>query len=823
MRADRAYEQLLESLADGAPIDWAALSSKVQTGDEHRRYRNMRLVARIAELHRTIPIDDEATAPTAPALDSAGAVPPSAWGHLRIIKRIATGTFGELYLAHDPQLNSDVALKLLRPTSSAQPITARLLDEAQTLAKVRHPNVVTVHGADVREGRAGLWMEFVSGRTLEGWVRSNGVLGPGEAISIGRDVCGALAAVHGAGLVHGDVKAQNVMREEGGRIVLLDFGAGQAQGALKAAAGTPLYLAPEVLAGAPGTVRSDIYSVGVLLFHLLTNRYPFVAADIDGLRAAHAQGDRVRLRDLRPDLPAALIDAVERALDPDPALRFATAGSFERALALRKDRPWPLVAAIGIAAVLALVVAVPEIARQLWGPRVSSVAVLPFSPQQGAEADPVLAGLSTDLVRELQRFDLEVKRATSATSLDDAALERRMGADALVHGVGARGDGATRSLHVSVVRAGASPLWSQDYELDNAAVPTLARTIAEEMASALRINPRASAPTPGHQTNYRAYDAYQRGRILLEQRTQADAMRSLGFFKQAAELDPAYAEPWAGMADAYITLGVSAFGPLSPLEARRLTKQAALEALERNPQLAEAHTSLAFAAFFHDWDWSASETRFKKAIELNPQYPLVHHWYANYLNAMGRQTEAMSEILRARELDPLSIIIHRDVAWHLFFQRRYDEAIAHLEKTLEIDSRYVAARTLLARALAERGRFSEALEHLQEAAAQKMPVGTNLAFVAYVQAISGDGAAADATLQRIRDGVPGGYVPPYYFALVYAVQGRTQDALAELERAYAEQDSTLVSLKVDPRLEKIRTAPGYQALVKRMAFPENNP
>ena len=229
-----------------------------------------------------------------------------------------------------------MALKLLRRGISNNPSTARLLAEAQTIAKVRHPNVVTIHGADVREGRAGLWMELVNGRTLETWLLDNGVLGAGEAVTIGRDICRALAAVHGSGLIHGDVKAQNVMREEGGRIVLMDFGAGQAQGAPTTTSGTPLYLAPEVLAGAPSTTQSDIYSLGVLLFHLLTNQYPCYAADIDGLRAAHAQGERLRLRDLRPDLDARVVDVVERALEADPAQRFATAGTMEQALLVRR-------------------------------------------------------------------------------------------------------------------------------------------------------------------------------------------------------------------------------------------------------------------------------------------------------------------------------------------------------------------------------------------------------------------------------------------------------------------------------------------------------
>ena len=827
MSAERAtYQHLLESLADGRPIDWAELGTQTSSGAERRRFSNLRLVARIAELHRTISIRDGGEDATE-AVDDEGSIPAiTAWGHLQIIKRLAVGSFGELYLAHDPQLDRDVALKLVRPGASALPAASGLISEAQTLAKVRHPNVVTVHGADVREGRAGLWMELLNGRTLETWLRDNGPQGAGEATAIGQDVCRALAAVHAAGLVHGDVKAQNVMREEGGRIVLMDFGAGQVQGTTDALAGTPLYLAPEVLAGAPATIRSDIYSLGVLLFHLLTSRYPCSAADLEGLRTAHAQGARVHLRDLRPDLTGPLVDAVERALEPDPALRFATAGSMERALAgttsdgsrrstgIRRA----VVGALAVAALVAVVAALPRITRLVWGPRVDSIAVLPFSAPNGEEAGHLLAGLSIDVVRELQRFDIEVKRATAALSdVDSAAVVQRMGTDAILRGVASRIDGSTR-VHVTIVRAGASPLWSQDYMLDNAALPSLARTIAQEMASTLRVRVRPGAPAPGHQANYRAYDAYQRGRVLWEQRTPTDLMRSLEFFKRAVALDPAYAAPWAGMADGYIALGVPAFGPLSPMEARRLAKEAALEALKLDPNLVEAHTSLAFAAYLHDWDWIAAERGFKTALTLNPQYALAHHWYADYLTAMGRSDEALEEIQRARDLEPLSLIIHRDVGWHLFFQRKYSEAVVHLRETLKLDPAYTAARTLLARALAEQGEYGEALREL-ELAATGQPSNALDSFVAYVQARSGNRSAAERWLSRVRQEANTGYVSPYCLGLVHVALGDRPSALDEFERGYREQDTTIVNLKADPRLDSLRQEPRYQHLLALLRFP----
>jgi tetratricopeptide (TPR) repeat protein len=822
MKPERVdYQALLESLADGAEVDWAALDTIAASDRDRRRYRNLRLVARVAELHRTIVVDDNGPA-ARPAGPDAHLLPtPGTWGHLDVQERIAGGAFGDVYLARDPHLNRDVALKLLRLDASSGAPADRLLDEARTLARVRHPNVVTVHGADVRERRAGLWMELVHGRTLESWVQTNGVLGAGEATSLGVDLCRALAAVHAAGLVHGDVKAQNVMREDGGRTVLMDFGAGRAQGAaVVALAGTPLYLAPEVLAGEPATARSDIYSLGVLLFHLLTRAYPYSAVDLDGLRAAHADGSRALLRDLRPDLPDELVRAVDRALEPDPARRFATAGEMERGLTLaltpappiRVGSSWLVAVAATVAAAIALLVALPSIRPSAPAP-VNSIAVLPFAVP--ADVGAVLAGLTNDVVREMQRFSVVVKDATRAGAVAPD-VDLHLDADAVIQAALERRDNGT-IVKVAVRRAGGSVFFGSEYVADDAALPTLARTIARDVAKAIGASPRPGAPSPARLPGYPAYDAYHRGRMLIEERNDASLKRALEYFDQAIKLDPAFAEPWAAKADAYIVRGVAAFGALPAHEARRLAKESLLRALELNPNLVEAHTSLAFAAYFQDWDWKVAEQRFRRAIAINPQYPQAHHWYADYLTAMGRPAEAMREIQRAQALEPLSLIFDRDVAWHLFFQRRYDEAIAHLERTLQKDANYAPARTLLARALAEQGRYAEALEHLR-LAAPFMTAGVNLSFVAYVQARSGDRRASDASMAEIKSHSEW-RVPPYYSALVYTAQGRAAMALDALETAYREQDSTLVNLRADPRFDPLRSEPRFTALVERLGFP----
>jgi serine/threonine-protein kinase len=259
------------------------------------------------------------------------------WGHLLLLEKIGEGHYAEVYRGRDVWLDTDVAVKLLKPQSIEDIPAFRLRNEARALARARHENVVVIRGAGVHEGRAGLWMDLVRGRTLDEVVLGQGPLGAADAAQIGRQLCSALSAVHGAGVVHGDIKAENVMQESGGRVVLLDFGTGLlADGPLRntAPAGTPLYLAPEVLIRGKTTVSSDIYALGVLLYRLVTDTYPVMASSLDGLMAAHISGERRALRNARPDLPAGFVTVVDRALERNPSDRFPTSRAMDAALRL---------------------------------------------------------------------------------------------------------------------------------------------------------------------------------------------------------------------------------------------------------------------------------------------------------------------------------------------------------------------------------------------------------------------------------------------------------------------------------------------------------
>lgn len=325
------------SVADGAPVDWDIAAAA--RPDDAALLSDLALISRISALHGAPTLAPWMT--MAQELeDGPGAVPPEpvTWGGLEIIERVGRGTFGTVYRARDPKLDRDVALKLLRGRQGgATAADTHVIAEARLMARVRHPNIVTIFGADVIDGQAGLWMEFVEGRTLEEELRQNGPLSTHELRRVGHDLCGALKAVHRAGLLHRDVKAQNALRDRDGRVLLSDFGTGvEAASGVNGEGrpdlvGTLLYVAPEVAAARPATVQSDIYSLGVLLYRMATGRFPRAVSTLEALREidAHPEAHRVTLD--RPDLPAALRRAIERALVVDPSGRYESVETFSRA------------------------------------------------------------------------------------------------------------------------------------------------------------------------------------------------------------------------------------------------------------------------------------------------------------------------------------------------------------------------------------------------------------------------------------------------------------------------------------------------------------
>ncbi len=323
---EQAVDAVASSVGDGQPVDWADVAATVHLSGDPAVVRELQVIARIGAFHRNAPRPE--IAPD----QRIG----QRWGHLEILALLGAGSFGTVYRARDPRLQRDVALKIYRTRELSEHRATALFSEGRLLARVRHPNVIFVHGVETHDGEVGLWLDLVDGRTLADEVKTGGPLGFREAALVGQDICRALAAVHQEGLIHRDIKPQNVMRERGGRIVLMDFGLGhdlRADPKSMEVGGTPLYMAPEVFAGRDASVASDIYSVGVLMFYLVTGSHPVFADSRARLAQSHREGQRRLLRDMRADLPDAFVEVVDRACSADPAKRYATAGALNAALA----------------------------------------------------------------------------------------------------------------------------------------------------------------------------------------------------------------------------------------------------------------------------------------------------------------------------------------------------------------------------------------------------------------------------------------------------------------------------------------------------------
>ena len=385
-----ALIDLATAISDGAPVNWPSVQSSNTSEADRAVLKHLRVIAEIVSLQQRLAsqpvhtsVVDELRQDVPYAPDARETLP--SWGPLRLIRLVGQGAFGEVYQAWDSRLDREVALKLLRRRESRRSAGSSLVDEGRLLAKVRHANVITVYGAERIGDHVGVWMEFVDGPTLAQIVTSNGPFAPAEVARIGRDLCGALGAVHRAGLLHRDIKAQNVMRDPDGRVVLMDFGAGREDHAAvpspRDMAGTPLYLAPEIFDGAAASAQSDIYSLGVLLYHLATGAYPVGASTVAAIRDGHQRGTRRSLADARPGLPRALVGIIDRALSPEPTARFDSVGTMDAALAAlapaaepRPTRTYLAVAAMVAAAAL-IAVALVAVQRAA-APRVTSGMVI---------------------------------------------------------------------------------------------------------------------------------------------------------------------------------------------------------------------------------------------------------------------------------------------------------------------------------------------------------------------------------------------------------------------------------------------------------------
>ena len=739
---------------------------------------------------------------------------------------------GVIYRARDEHLGREVALKFLHAGSLADDAARkRFRREALALSSLNHPGISTVFDFDTNEGTDYLVLELVEGESLEARLK-RGPLVETEAAELGAQIADALAAAHERGVIHRDLKPANVIVTPRGRAKLLDFGLALLSGAamtspetrsiteLGRVVGTLAYMSPEQLLGHEIGERSDLYSLGVMLFEMSTGTRPFDAAVSTALvnEILHRPAPRAgtRGKPLRPEFETLVQNLLEKSPERRPqsatAVHLALLGIARgvpagSATPLDPARPTP---AGGFPAAPGA------------GGKVDSIAVLPLEnlsrdPEQEYFADGMTEALITNLA---QIQALRVVSRTSAMRFKGVRkplpeIARELGVAAVVEGTVARSGDRVRITAQLIEAVSDRHLWARSYERDLSDALALqadvARAIAEEIQ--VHLSPVEEARLWSRRVDPEALEAYLRGRHHWNRRTEPAIRRGIEYFQEAIERDPAYAQAHAGLATAYDSMG--SYNYLPPGEAYTRSLAALRRALEIDDTLAEAHTAHAGLLFSWDWDWPAAEAAYRKALSLNPNYAGAYHWYADMLSALARHEEAIAAIRRAQEIDPLSLPVNMTLGTTLFYARRYDEAVAQQLRTIELDPSFAPVYRNLGGSYEQLGRYAEAAAAYEKSAALS-PDLTALALEAHLFAVSGRPDEARRLLADLEAGGKDRYLPRYSVAAVHAGLGEHDAAFENLERALETRDRGMVWIKVSPRLDPLRPDPRFSDLLRRM-------
>ncbi len=785
-------------------------------------------------------------------------------GRYRLVERIGAGGMGEVWSAIDTELEREVAIKLLPEHLVDDPERlARFEREAKTVAALDHPNIVTIHSVETHGRQRFFTMELVRGAPLSAVIPGRGMTLE-RFLDVAIPLADALSAAHEQGVVHRDLKPGNIMVTKDGRVKILDFGVAKlarstAEGptcdsptetmtltGTGLVLGTVPYMSPEQVEGKLLDHRSDLFSLGVVLYRMATGRPPFRGDSNPALMSAILRDQPPSVLEARPDLPGELGRIIGHCLRKDPERRYQTAKGLRNELeelrlgatVERKRGARRLRAALGATLVLLLGIAAANrnVLREWIGgsgtsPRIESLAILPLSNLSGDPDQEYFAdGMTEALITELAQVgELKVISRTSAMQFKGAALPlteigRALGVDAVVEGSVLR-EGDRVRITAQLIDAGSDEhLWADSYQRDLRDVLELQREVARSIAERihLRLTPEGRARLDRTDTIAPdAYEAYLRGRYFSA-RMDADAFRTaLSHFGRAIERAPHHAAAHAGAATCYHLLaGYSALPPAQGYERARSLAARALELDDRN---AEAHKVLAVVAFEYDWDWQTAERYFRRALELNPNYAIARADYAWSLSYLGRHRAAVDQAQRAADLDPLSLAIGVVVGEALLGAGRVDEAIGKLRGVLEMDPHFVRAHSVLAVAYEKKGMLDEAIAANEKAVELSGGFLNYRARLSRVRALAGEQSEALRLLDELTDRAGREYVSPINFALACIGLGRHDRAIDWLEKAYDERSVYLIVADTSPLFDPLRSEPRFQAILRRMNFPPARP
>jgi eukaryotic-like serine/threonine-protein kinase len=789
-------------------------------------------------------------------------------GHYRITAAIGAGGMGEVYRATDTKLGRDVAIKML-PAAVAQDAErlARFEREARSLASLNHPNIVTIFSVEEASDGRFLAMELVEGEGLDTLLAPGGLPLP-RFFEIAVPLADALSAAHERGIVHRDLKPGNVMVTREGRVKVLDFGLAKLEAAdsnpnltstpTESRAdltsegqvfGTVAYMSPEQARGGKVDARSDVFSLGIVLYQMVTGERPFQGASAVDMISSILRDTPPSVADRRADVPPHLARVLRRCLEKDPRDRYQTsrdvynelrdlrtaaaAGAKAVPSARRTGKRLALGIAIagllGASLYLARRSGIASRAPQSAGEpgTIRSIAVLPLDNYSGdPNQDYFAEGMTDELTSQLATISqLRVISRGSAMQFKGKSrpptpeIARKLDVDAVVEGSVIRSGDRVRITAQLIDARSDRHLWAKSFERSSRDVLALQDELASAIAREIHVkltpaeeSKLARAPS----VNPEAYDAYLKGRYFFNRPSDANLSKAIALFEETTQKDPSYAPAFSGLSDAYLWAGYNE-GVLTASEARPKAKAAAEKAIALDENSAEAHTSLANFKLWYEYDWAGSEVEFRRALALNPNYAFAHDQFGIGLAFQGRFGEAIAEGKRAAELDPLSPQIPLDATMAFGFNGDYEAGRKLTRRAADLDPTYFFAPFEEGWVEIQAGRVQDAIAKLRKAKALESPRFVS-AWLAYAYGAAGDRAAAMAEAEDLKKKSLHGSMTPFNLALVSLGLGDRARALDSLEQAYAADSQWLGWLKLDKTFNPLRSEPRFKALLKKLGF-----
>ena len=797
--------------------------------------------------------------------------------HYRVDRLIGVGGMGEVYLAEDARLQRKVALKLLpeRFADDGERVR-RFQREARAASALNHPNIITIYEVGEDENRHFIATEYIEGQTLRDRMTAPQPMTIADVIDVAIGVANALAAAHDAGILHRDIKPENIMLRPDGYVKVLDFGlakltdATAKESSTGTVMGTLLYLSPEQARGLPPDARTDIYSLGAVLYEMLTHEPPVMSDSFINLAISIATKDprppSTIVRGLPPELDRIVMKALEKErekrypsaremlrdlrtlrqeLEFENKLNILTGGSGKLSSGIFLQETAPLtipgqstssifarltektprqLAAVALVLLCATMIAYAIGRNATLGDRtIDSVAVLPFVNASGNPSSEYLSdGIAESIIDSLSQIpQLQVVARSTVfryrgKNVDPLAVGRELHVRGVVTGqLIQRGDTVVIRASLTDVKLG-TQVWGDQYDRKLADVVAVQREMAEEISSELRTKLSGDEKrllTRHTSVNSEAYQQYLKGRYFLNKFTEESIRKSVAFFNAAIEIDPQYAAAYAGLADAYYSLS-NVYLP--PNDAMPRAREAAERAVQLDDSLAEGHAALALVRAWYEWNMPAGEREFRRALDLNPNDAEAHRLYGDFLVANGEFDRGIAEKQKAEQLDPLSVLASWDVGRALFYAGRFVEAEQQAKRTMDLDENFANTYALRAQIALAQHRAADAVALAQKGVELSGRKPFFVSMWGYVSGVAGHREQALAAITELQSSQS--YTLPLFLARVHTALGDKTESMRLLENLYAERSESIVWLKVDPTLAPLREEERFAALVKRIGI-----